>query len=360
MIIKAKNSWIYSNLPICIMLIFLLGCDKDDPIEIPSISTIEVTEITRNSAKSGGNITSDGGAEIIARGVVWSTSEDPDIDINEGYTTDGDGMDEFISILSELSPGTTYFVRAYAENSAGIVYGNQIEFETLFHIPGGGVTDIDGNTYPTVIIGEQEWMAENLKVTRYTNGTNIPLKEVNMQWRDASPAYCWYDNDYDNYGSTYGVLYNWYALDPASNGGNNICPAGWHLPTLDEWEEMAFYLHANGYNYDGSTHGTWETNNKYGKSLAATTNWMSTSTQGAIGNTDYPEKRNFTGFSALPGGFRNADGSFLFIRYEGLWWSATVNYQDNVYYVEMSYFDSIVGILSKNMNHGLSVRCIKD
>ncbi len=149
-------------------LFFIAGCSDDDtdPVSPPTITTLDVTDISETSAKSGGNITDDGGGEITARGVVWSTEVNPTLENHSGVTVDGSGTGMFQSNLTGLSAATTYFVRAYATNSAGTSYGNDVMFETLSDeddengdddnvIYGDGVTDIDGNGYVTVIIGDQ-------------------------------------------------------------------------------------------------------------------------------------------------------------------------------------------------------------
>ena len=113
------------------IMIFTLACEKEDPMEPPTLTTTGVTEIKGNSAKSGGNITNDGGASVTARGVVWSTSENPTVDNKEGSTSDGIGSGQFTSNITGLTRGETYFVRAYAVSSAGTGYGNQVQFTTI-------------------------------------------------------------------------------------------------------------------------------------------------------------------------------------------------------------------------------------
>ena len=140
---KTKSFRIYSIAIFSLLLTFTSGCKKDDPAELPTLDTLPVTEITSNSAKSGGNITYDGGASVTVCGVVWSTTENPTIETNVGITTDGGGTGEYTSILTDLSSGTKYFVRAYATNLEGTAYGNRIEFTTNIQFAGGTGTKAD-------------------------------------------------------------------------------------------------------------------------------------------------------------------------------------------------------------------------
>ncbi|MFW5657597.1 MAG: FISUMP domain-containing protein, partial [Bacteroidota bacterium] len=141
----------------------------------------------------------------------------------------------------------------------------------------GSVSDIDGNIYKTITLGKQVWMAENLRVTRYADGTQIPLVTDDIKWEelgDTARAYCWYNHDSVGYAQTFGALYTWAAAtnsesdETKPDGVQGACPAGWHIPTDAEWSEFENYLIANGFNFDGST-----TENKVGKSLATNTGW---------------------------------------------------------------------------------------
>jgi len=218
------------------------------------------------------------------------------------------------------------------------------------------VTDKDGNVYHMVTIGTQTWMAENLKTTQYNDGTAIPLVTDNTAWENlTTPGYCWYNNNAATYKNTYGALYNWYTVNTGK-----LAPTGWHVATDAEWTTLENYLTANGYNYDGSTSG-----NYYAKSLAATTNWAADTDAGAIGND--LSKNNRTGFSALPGGFRNYSGTFSGVLprtdgvgYGGYWWSSTEDSMYNAWIREMGYNGSMVGRGNITMLNGFSVRCVRD
>jgi len=183
----------------------------------------------------------------------------------------------------------------------------------------GTVTDADGNVYQTVKIGNQVWMTENLRVTKYSDGSAILLVTDSDLWRRicslTTPAYCYYKNmtNTDSI-KKYGALYNWHVVNPANP--KKIAPTGWHVPFDVEWDTLQNYLIAKGYNWDGTITG-----NKIAKSLAAKTDWWTNSTRGTIG-CDLT-MNNSSGFSALPGGYRGDDGAFSVQSVDGLWWSAT-------------------------------------
>lgn len=202
---------------------------------MPELTTTEVSSITDSTAVSDGTITSDGGATVTARGVCWGTTQTPTI--SDSKTTDGDGAGTFTSEITGLVSNTTYHARAYAKNSIGIRYGNTISFVTAAPET-STLTDIDGNIYQTVKIVDQWWMAENLKVTHYRNGDPIPNVTNNSDWGNLSTGtYCAYNNDNVNI-STYGLLYNWYAVADS----RELAPTGWHVPTDEEWKQLEMSL----------------------------------------------------------------------------------------------------------------------
>jgi uncharacterized protein (TIGR02145 family) len=211
-------------------------------------------------------------------------------------------------------------------------------------------TDGDNNNYPLVEIGTQVWMAENLQTTHYNDNTAIPLVEGSTEWSGlASPAYCLCNNEETNK-DTYGALYNWYTVNTGK-----ICPAGWHVPSHEEWTTLENYLISNAYNYDGTI-----TDNKIAKSLASTTIWGASSISGAVGNTDYPEKRNITGFTAPPGGLRSIGGDFFFLGNTGFLWSTSLYTPDYARHRSINNNDSFVSSTLSQKRVGCSVRCIKD
>ncbi len=295
-------------------------------IQLPSITTTDASAITNISALSGGNITSDGGSEVFAKGACWSLSQNPTITGNK--TSDGTGTGLFSSSLTDLISNRLYYVRAYATNIAGTVYGNQVSFTTQ-PVSYGSVSDVDGNVYPTVIIGLQEWMTKNLKTVRYNDLTDIPLVTDDIEWSNlTSPGYCLYNNVV----ATYGNLYNWFAVNTGK-----LCPVGWHVPADEEWTTLTTNL--GGESVAG------------GKlKEAGISHWASPNT-GAT---------NARGFVALPGGFRSYSGVFSSITFEGNWWSSTSNPPTIAMPRGMSY--NSVGIYMPDFSKrsGFAVRCVKD
>ncbi len=260
---------------------------------MPSLTTAAVTGLTSTTAISGGSITNDGGGTITVSGICWSTTAVPTI--TDNVTTDGTVTGSFVSNMTGLTAGTTYFVRAYATNSTGTGYGNQLSFITP-------VTDIQGNVYKTVVIGTQTWMAENLKTTRYNNNADIP-NVTDATWSTiTTPAYSWYGNNIDNK-DIYGALYNWFTV-----ATGNLCPAGWHEPTDAEFNTLEVYLgvplaNVNDWGWRGTDQGT---------QMKSTTGW------------DSGNGTNISGFTALPGGYRQWNSAeFWGLGTLTYFWSAT-------------------------------------
>lgn len=224
--------------------------------------------------------------------------------------------------------------------------------------------DGDNNVYPTVKIGTQTWMASNLKTTKFNNGAPLPPPVTdNAAWIAIryEPAYCWYNNDESTYKNIFGALYNHWAV---SQG--NLCPSGWHVPSYDEFFVLEDYLIKNGYNFDNVLYG-----NNIGKSLASTAMiflssmpstpsimWEYSSDDGTVGNTDFPMKRNASGFSALPSGFRGSE--FSVINRFSHWWSSTEVDMGYARYRNLqSNWESLLGGSTYKWA-GYSVRCVKD
>jgi len=225
------------------------------------------------------------------------------------------------------------------------------------------VKDIDGNVYKTVTIGDQTWMAENLRTTRYNDSILIPPPFAKSSAALYGPFVCTYKYTLNSDTiKTYGRLYNWLAIT-ADNG--KLCPKGWHIPTDAEWTTLTNYLAAHGYNYDGSAAATPAPGttpvNMVGKALASPTGWLMSTVEGSVGNTDFADKRNAVGFNAQPGSARNEVGQFVQMGVGGFWWTATENSTNSASAYGRSLLNSYSGLNAGVANKmcGFSVRCVK-
>jgi uncharacterized protein (TIGR02145 family) len=321
--------------PLALILLFIvaaIGCSRDEGTP-PELATAYFTRIAPDGATTGGEVISDGGSAITARGVCWGTSVNPTIADNT--TNEGSGSGTFTSIITGHSINTTYYVRAYATNDAGTGYGNNVILEMVGPVQFnpdksyGEVTDIDGNIYRTIEIGTQVWMAENLKTTRLNDGTEIPEIRSGYEWRGmTTPAYCWYNNDSIAYRSVYGALYNWYSVNT-----EKLCPEGWHVPSKGEWETLI-----------GGLGGSF--NSDFLVKEAGNTHWLYTSAN----------VTNGSGFTALPAGYRDYS-NWKYLRWNAYFWTTTAIDPVNVWCMMLNLGFSSFG---NNYQNGLSVRCVKN
>jgi uncharacterized protein (TIGR02145 family) len=208
------------------------------------------------------------------------------------------------------------------------------------------LTDIDGNKYKTIKIGNQEWMRENLKVNKYSNGSPIPTNLTNSTWQVATTgAYAIYNNDATN-NTTYGKLYNWYAVVDS----RNLCPIGWHVPSDGEWKTLDINL---GINATGSVLvGDLFSPKVDGELKSTSTLWKNPNT-GAT---------NESGFSGLPSGMRLGDGKYNYVGYYGIWWSSTETSfsHESARSRILGYRNQYLAWPFSSKPSGLSVRCLKD
>lgn len=197
----------------------------------------------------------------------------------------------------------------------------------------GTITDIDGNAYKTIQIGTHTWMAENLKTTKFKDGSAITSVTDAGPWINLStPAYCWYNNDAATNKASYGALYNWYAINTG-----NLCLTGWHVPTDAEWTRLTTYM--GGETVAGGKLKETGTGHWFNPNTGAT---------------------NETGFTALPGGYRDGyNGIFEAIEDRGIWWSS-VEYQNGAMIWSIRYDSSTGGRGDGGKQDGFSVRCVKD
>ena len=251
-------------------------------------------------------------------------------------TTNGSGFYSFPSIAT----GTTITV------SVAVKVGGPAGSQRTFVVGPGinnvdfwlnAVSDVDGNSYSAVEIGSKIWMGENLKVTHFRDGTNITNVADSSGWANLStPGYCWYDNNDSIYKDIYGALYNWYAVNT-----NKLCPSGWHVPSDAEWTALTDYLG-----------GTGVAGGKLKE--ADTIYWNSPDTSAT----------NESGFTAIPGGYRNNAGRFDLLGTQAYWWSNTAyNNPSFPSYALFRYLMNTDGDSHRMFAPdptGFSVRCLRD
>lgn len=321
------------------LLLFVLalgwyGCEvKDDATPTKTaptgLETITVAGITGSGAFISCNIASNGGEDLISKGVIYSsTNNAPTETDGTEFTTSGTDVAAFTVTLTGLVGNTKYYVRAFAKNSVGYGLGPVKEFTTLNDGSAGTVTDIDGNVYSAITIGTQTWMKSNLKVKRYRNGGSIQANLSSTQWKGTSaPAYASY-NDNSSNDASYGKLYNWYTVSSGS-----VCPTGWHVPSETEWNTLTDFL-------GGDLAG--------GKMKSVSNLWTAPNVNAT----------NSSGFSALPGGRRvGSDGSYSGLGTSGLWWTSNTSVPLAILIENAT---TKVLAVDPEKRDGLSIRCIKD
>jgi uncharacterized protein (TIGR02145 family) len=289
---------------------------------LPTVTTDSVRTVYNNTAICFGNVTNDGNTRVAARGFCWSTSPNPTIALST-KTINRYGTGEFVSSITGLTTNTTYYVRAYATNYIGTSYGTQQTFTT---------TNIPFVNIPSITIGTQVWTTKNLNVVNYHNGELIPEVTDPTEWANLTTgAWCWYNNDSATYAATYGRLYNWYAV----NDPRGFAPQGWHVPSDYEWRTLTDFLGGE---------------NVAGGKMKSTTLWNSP-------NTD---ATNSSGFSGLPGGFRDYGVAFYDVGYYGYWWSASAFDTTYAWLRALGYDDSNVYRYPSDKTNGFSVRVVRD
>ncbi len=218
----------------------------------------------------------------------------------------------------------------------------------------GKVTDIEGNEYNTMRIGDQIWTRENLRTTKYNDNTDIPYKKGDAEWNACTTgigAYCFYNN-YNSSKEIYGMLYNLFAVT-----SGKLAPEGWHVSTYQDWALLVEYLINNGYNWDGSN-----SDNKIGKAIASQTYWTVSNKMGHVGGDC--STNNSTGFTALPGGHRIELGNFYWIRKKGYWWSPNLEEGNMRHHITSLIYDEefirLGTALDYHKGYGFYVRLVKD
>jgi uncharacterized protein (TIGR02145 family) len=341
-----KNFKKYILFIITVLVIILVNSCRFNTGQVPVVNTMLVSKITEYSIEAGGNIESDGGANVFDRGICYSsTNQTPTI--NDNKIKDREKGIGFFKIFDHaLTQNTTYYYRAYATNNNGTGYGNVFTFTTkefvwekikkIVYDNKHNVKDIDGNVYHTANIGKQTWMVENLKVTHYRNGDAIPNVTNDKEWGNTiSGKYCNYGNEGTD--SIFGRLYNWDAVSDK----RNIAPKGWHVATNADWIELIDYYG-----------GQWEAAAELQKLIIVD------------GNIFFSKRRkkepNKNAFSALNAGMRNEDGSFEGFNNNGHWWTSSEYNIDLAYHINIYLDGNAISRGYFNKFAGCSVRCVKN
>jgi uncharacterized protein (TIGR02145 family) len=299
------------------------------PNTVPSVNTPYMWSLTHNSASFiDGGISTDNTLDILSKGVCWSSSKEPTI--NDQKIDLGPGTGELGCIIEGLTPGTVYYFRGFASNEVGISYG----WTKIIKTYDGYMTDYEGHIYSTIRLGKQQWMNRNLETRYFSNGDFIKTTgtaTINIEQED-KPVYQWAflgHEDHPELLDDDGRLYTWFTVADSKK----ICPAGWHIPTMAEWNELMIHLNGDfrqSYNWDWS------------RQLNIT---------GAEG-----------GFWAQMAGFRYANGQFPYgSNYGTYWWSATEASAANAFsvYCRPAIFEKVTQS-EDNKKNGFSVRCVKD
>ncbi len=247
------------------------------------------------------------------------------------------GTQQMLSVPYALNAASTK-VTISATGDTLTVGGNSVIVPGLsaanppaLYTMGGGVTDIDGNFYPSIIINGQEWMQKNLSVSKYRNGDNILTGLNNTNWNSTtSGAYSIYNDDSAN-NTVYGKLYNWYALTDS----RGLCPTGWHVPSDNEWSTLETSLGGDS---------------SVGGKMKSTSGW----------NSPNVGANNISLFTGLPGGYRFSSGITNNVGNIGDWWSSTAYDSNDGWYRELHFQYSEVFRSSASKKYGFSVRCVKD
>jgi uncharacterized protein (TIGR02145 family) len=355
--LQAMNSLLKIVFFIILSLSILLpSCKKPEEIELVKVITVPVSFITRTSASLEGSLINEGTDTVISFGFCWSKIPQPTFADNRIVTNYMTTSGKYINYISDLAPNTTCFVRAYAITVKSKIYGNQETFttkpatvKTTFNpaLTYQTISDIDGNSYKTIKIGTQEWLAENLKTTRYNDGSAIPLVTGENEWsRLTTPGYCWYNNDEAVFKNIYGGYYNWFAVNTGK-----LCPSGWHVPTEDDWKVFKLFLGMTLEQVEAGYFTETTVGNKIKET--GTFNWA----EGSVTST------NESGFTALPGGRRSTGPATFGGEGGGAgWWSASEFLPSHA--VLSHWVGSSDGRIFKSdmlvKSYGLNIRCVKD
>lgn len=332
---------IISLVSFLIMILVFQSCKKDnkeDPAPVepkkPMAETGSATWIRGTSVTLGGRVIPGNTDTQVSFEYGTSTSYGYVITANPPVVS-GTEIQNVTTEIFGLIPGTIYHYRVKAQNSVGDTTGNNATF-TTFHpisfnsaLTYGTVTDNDGNTYKTIRIGGQTWMAENLRTTKLKDGTAIALMTDAVGWTNlTTPGYTWYGGNSD----VYGALYNWHTVKTGK-----LCPDEWHVPSDSDWTILIDHL--GGEDLAGTK-----------LKEAGITHWLSPN----------PVTANESGFTALPGGFRNLNGTYSNVRRYGYWWSSTERSASDSWARSLYFGYNNSDRVSSSIKSGFSVRCVKN
>ena len=300
-------------------------------IDAPTVNTTAATDVSTTSATLNGTVEANGNT-ITAQGFEWKVTE------GGSYTQVSASGATMTYSLTGLTAGTGYTYRAFATTSEGTEYGSEVTFTTTSGsvtpptpTDCGTVTDASGNTYNTVVIGSQCWMKENLRTTKYNDGTDI------VTYYDYSSSIIPLERR--------GYLYDWDVVMNQS-GDHDICPSGWHVPSMDEWESLNV--------------SEYQCNGDIARALAANTDWyVSTSTCAECDVCYDLSNNNSSGFSAIPAGFYD-DPNFDEAESSANFWTSSYNSSYNEpKYVIIDIWNGY-SLYSNPASNGYSVRCVRD
>ena len=302
----------------------------------PSIKTLVISNISLSKATTGGQINANLNKNLMDKGVVWSENKNPEVNSSSKIELHNNSV-EYKVDLENLKPGVTYYVRAFLRYNSDVIYGDELSFKTLFLTCPSSVRDVDGTNYKTVLIGNQCWMAENLKVTHYNDGT--PIVYDRSGGRGGNEKDCTWNISkegkrctYSHTSLKYGYLYNWYA---ASNT-KKVCPSGWRLPSNTDWNTLS--------------HELGDDDNAGRKLKSDSDSWRKPN-----------DATNASGFSALGGGFRTINGTFGNIGLSTSFWSSSEVDVNHAWLRELENSSSnFYPINSDDKLTGAYVRCVKN
>jgi len=312
-----------------ILSLTLRSCKKEPSVSLPIVKTNAPDFVSSTVMTVGFRVESDGGSKITDCGLFIGSAVSPET--SGSKISIGADTGNFYVQITGLIPATQFYMKAYATNSKGQGLGDQETFNTPAKIK-----DFENYSYETVVIYNQTWMATSLKTTHYLNGDAIGTTTPSTFdiSGESTPKYQWSYNGDDAYALVYGKLYTYYTVTDS----RKICPTGWHIPTDADWITLENAL--GGASYAASF--LKESGNAH---------WISPY------NLD---GTNITCYNALPGGYRNFNGTFSYIGNYGFWWSSTEGDASNAWVRSMFVQSGQVSRTNFAKKNGASVRCVKD